>query len=810
MGISRYREIVGKAQQMKSEASTKVGARMLQTCLEGTTKAIAEALAPSGAGRPHKANKYLAKLEPEVVAFLTARTILDAISQRRSVNTAAVAIGSTLENEIAFRAFADQKAGLWHVITEAMTDAGMPSSLRQSRLAKVCQKQDLGIDPWTYEERAFVGTRCIDLFIQATGWAEVVNITRSKNRTEMVIKATEAVSEWINSEHSRCELLAPIYLPMIIPPRDWTSPTDGGYLSPHTPRKDLIKTNRKAFLEEVRNHDMTMVYQAVNAVQRTAWQVNTDILPVIQELFTQQSPVGKLPASMDRAVPPFPADKNDQEAIRRWRKEASAIHESNSKRRSKRIACAKALWVAEKFAPEPQIYFPTYCDFRGRIYCQPLYLTPQGADYSKALLRFADGIELGDQGACWLAIHGANVWGFDKAGLQARIEWVEEHEAQILRSATEPLDFHWWSEADKPLQFLAFCMEWAGYRREGSGFKSKLPVALDGSCNGLQNFSMMLRDPVGGAAVNLLPSNKPEDIYQRVADVVTEQLRLDLSVDEWVTSAPIKDEDGNETTKQLYHVATMARQWLDSGLVARKLCKGPVMTLPYGAREYGMRTSMVDFLREQADEDKVLPWDLDRLFIPAIYIVKHIWNAIGRVVVAAMSAMEYLQKVAKVAAEEGLPIHWTSPSGFPVMQEYRELVGSRLKTQIGGELVRITISKEGDTLDKRRQAAGISPNFVHSLDSAHLMRTVCMSEEAGIEDFAMIHDSFGTHAANTEALGVILRHAFVEQYRGDVLGEFHKSITKQLSEDRRKLMPKLPPTGTLDIEQVLHSDFFFA
>ena len=39
---------------------------------------------------------------------------------------------------------------------------------------------------------------------------------------------------------------------------------------------------------------------------------------------------------------------------------------------------------------------------------------------------------------------------------------------------------------------------------------------MDGSCNGLQNFSAMLRDEVGGKAVNLIPSDKPQDVYMEV------------------------------------------------------------------------------------------------------------------------------------------------------------------------------------------------------------------------------------------------------------------------------------------------------
>ena len=56
-------------------------------------------------------------------------------------------------------------------------------------------------------------------------------------------------------------------------------------------------------------------------------------------------------------------------------------------------------------------------------------------------------------------------------------------------------------------------------------FGPRYLFALDGTCNGLQHYSAMLRDPVGGAAVNLRPSDTPADIYQTVADWVTDALQ---------------------------------------------------------------------------------------------------------------------------------------------------------------------------------------------------------------------------------------------------------------------------------------------
>ena len=47
-----------------------------------------------------------------------------------------------------------------------------------------------------------------------------------------------------------------------------------------------------------------------------------------------------------------------------------------------------------------------------------------------------------------------------------------------------------------------------------------LPVHQDGSCNGLQHYAALGRDALGGAAVNLTPSEQPQDVYTGVLKAV--------------------------------------------------------------------------------------------------------------------------------------------------------------------------------------------------------------------------------------------------------------------------------------------------
>jgi DNA-directed RNA polymerase len=368
-----------------------------------------------------------------------------------------------------------------------------------------------------------------------------------------------------------------------------------------------------------------------------------------------------------------------------------------------------------------------------------------------------------------------------------RVQWVEDHHDEILECAVNPLDgSRWWAQADSPYMFLAFCYEWLSLTMHTLSnpqetFISYLPCSWDGACNGLQNFSALLRDEVGGAAVGLVPSDKPSDIYTEVSNAANELMALDAA-------------EGS----------SLGAKW--AGKMTRKLSKPNTMTTPYGATKRGMCQQIEGVFQKMRSEGVEVQADLK----DCQYLADTNYQAIGKVVVAAHLAMDWLKEAARVAASNGLPVSWTTPSGLLVLQSYREQVGKRLDIDVAGKRVQIMLKNEGDKLDGRKQAAGISPNFIHSLDAAHMMRTVAYCLDAGLTDFAMIHDSYGTHAGTAETLRDLLRRAFVDQYSGEVLADFKQQLADQLPESLAAELPELPPSGSLDLEGVMHSEYFFA
>ena len=76
------------------------------------------------------------------------------------------------------------------------------------------------------------------------------------------------------------------------------------------------------------------------------------------------------------------------------------------------------------------------------------------------------------------AVNLANLYGEDKLTLDERAAWADRHKTDILAVADNPMKYLWWTTADKPWQFLAACLEWDGFMREGESFLSHLPVLM--------------------------------------------------------------------------------------------------------------------------------------------------------------------------------------------------------------------------------------------------------------------------------------------------------------------------------------------
>lgn len=813
-GRDRFWRKVREARERGEEASTPHGQKLLKSLIVPTAQAIDEFVALAMSGRPgrrHTSVKYFQLVDSETIAYLALRVLLDSISTSENMVRTAVRIGDAIHDEALMRAF--EKADKLKAKMTVKKAAAWTTKVQRSKLANMMAKRAGVAIEFPEKDRVHVGVKVIEIIRAKTGLIDVVRATKGHHDTVYHVTATEQTLEWIGTATERAESLSPIFYPTVVPPKPWTSPWDGGYWTLKG-KLTLVKTFNRHYHEELFHLAPREVYSAVNAVQETPWKVNTKVLAVLKEAYDSEGSIGKLPAR-ELPLPMKPEDiATNETALKDWKRAAAKVHSYNARVKSKRLQVRMTIEVADRFADKPAMYFPQQLDFRGRMYSVPMFLNPQGADFAKGLLTFANGKRIGDseQGPGWLAIHGANVFGYDKASLEDRVEWVEQNEERILSVAADPWGpaLEWWSNCDKPWQFLAFCFEWAGFKSTGLDYVSSLPVALDGSCNGLQHYSAALRDPVGGKAVNLLPAEKPQDIYAEVAEVVKRKLAVLAR-----PNGPAFETDGRFEllTKQGLDLRRLATLWLDFG-VDRKVTKRAVMTLPYGATQFSCREFIEQAIRDKLEGGKRSPFAFgtkDGIFEASLFLQPLVWEAIGEVVRAARIGMDWLKTCAKMAAKEGLPVCWTAADGFLVFQSYHDHRARRVETFLDGAVLKLTLTEELPEIDKRLMAQGIAPNWVHSMDATALRMYVNLAKQNGVQHFALVHDSYGTVAADVAMMSACLREAFIDLYtERDPLEDFRVSIAEVLSDKAILQLPRVPARGDLDLTLVRGADFFFA
>ena len=773
------------------------------------------------------------RISCESAAVIILKVILSKLVKPEGIpiTPMASAIGRTLEDEIRFGRIRDkEKEHFKKVIAENLNKragASYKKAYMQAVETSMLEQGQLedAWGTWSPTEAVHVGIKMLEIVIQSTQLVELKRYGAGNAAAD--VEMVHLSDFWVKKMAQRGFSLAgiaPVYQPCVVPPKPWTGVVGGGYWAKGRRPLPLIRLGSKSAVARYEDVYMPEVYDAVNIIQNTPWKVNKKVLDVVNMVEKlNNTPIDDIP-QMEPLKPEDYAGETEEE-LKAWKKAAAGIYRREKARQSRRLSLSFIVNQANKFSQFKAIWFPYNMDWRGRVYAVPMF-NPQGNDMQKGLLTLAVGKPIGADGFKWLKVHGANCAGVDKVTFEERIKWVEDNHDNIMAAAKAPMDnIEWWGKLDSPFCFLAFCFEYAGVMHHGLSYSCSLPIAFDGSCSGIQHFSAMLRDHIGGHAVNLTPSGKVQDIYRIVSDRIEEELKVLLvngTDNEVVTH---EDKKTGEITERLkLGTRELARQWLTYGM-SRKVTKRSVMTLAYGSKEYGFA--------DQVYEDIVMP-AIDSgsgaMFTEpsqaSRFMAKMIWEAVSVTVVAAVDAMKWLQGAAKLLAAEVkdkktgeilkpcLPVHWVTPDGFPVWQEYRKKDTTRLNLMFLGSFnLQPTVNKgTKKELDKHKQESGISPNFVHSQDGSHLRKTVVHTHRKyGVMSFAVIHDSFGTIPADAEYLFRGVRETMVETYRdNDVLLDFYEQFEYQLHESQRDKLPELPKKGKLNIEDILSSDFAFA
>lgn len=764
-------------------------------------------------GRHKKAIQVLKHLDPDLIALVGLSSAFRVLSQHKPLASVCFNIGYSIDDELwAARLHETDSKLAQRLIKSAVRKHGN-IGYRRKAVKAVARKEGHATSILPDDEKVHVGGFVVDAILRAVPEVFTTYHVVSTKTTQNYLGLTPEAAEELARVQELQAWMHPAYKPMVVPPKPWEDFNTGCYLNEKVARTvTLVRTREKKHIAMIRKaiKDGTMRYalEALNAIQATRWAINRPLVDLVDWCYDQNKSLPSFPARHHLLPPPRPENYDDlpEEQKKGWRITAAQVAQRNRGIDGERLTMLQDLAVARELQEVKEFYIPHNMDFRGRVYPVP-HFNHQRADHVKAMMHFAEGKVLTASGAYWLAVHLANCGDFDKiskAPFDVRAQWVADNEEMIFSIAADPYgSYEQWSKADKPFSFVAACMEWHGYRMNPESFKSHIAVALDGSNSGLQHYSCMMRSEREGALVNLLPTETPADLYQTVADRVKEIAEADAA-------------KGVEVAKVV----------LKNG-VTRKLCKRATMTFAYSSEEYGFRQQLMSDFMDPAAVDVLTgkisehPWamlrtdkegvtKMDGGFTAATYIAKLIWKAVNEIVTDACKGMAFFRRCAQLLAHESKGLIWVTPVGLPVLHLYPEYRVKKLKLFLHDREVRLFNRTEAlEVVNKAKAADAVSPNVVHSMDSAALMLCVLECLEHGVSSFSLIHDSFGTHANDTEAMYMAVRHSLIDMYENYCPFE---EIRRQTYEhlDAKEKVPDAPSKGTLDLSSILDAEYAFS
>lgn len=600
--------------------------------------------------------------------------------------------------------------------------------------------------------------------------------------------------------------IAAKHQPMLIEPQPWQPSAvgrpEGGYLMANT---TFIRTMNQS-MTYMRFYSPHVVARVMDSCGRTPWRINRWTLEQMEKVKEQDLAIAEVPPREDPKISPMLEDTSglSPEELKVMR-----IRHHNAKKKARELQSERPtfelkLRVARDFATAPRLFFPHNVDFRGRAYPVPPHLNHISDDVCRGLLQFAEPRPLGKEGFFWLRVNLANLLGKNKIPFEERVQVVEEAKETILKVARDPLapeSIAFWANADDgPWQVLANCREIAAVWESGDeeNFLSYMPVQLDGSCNGLQHYAALGRDEFGAKAVNVSPSERPQDVYSIVLAIVKEKVQKQAC-----RKRREEQENGEEELEDVpgkMPVGDMARRLIELDVLQRKVVKQTIMTICYGVTTLGAKEQVRGQLEDMVG-DRVEQPELKQL---AGYLSKLVLKSIDEVFERAMMIKKWFDQVSTLLNRLEYPTSWISPIGLACVQPYKK----KRKVSVLTKRQKVIIQDDdGPKVDKAKQKMGFPPNFVHSLDATHMMLVADRCRKEGIT-FAGVHDSFWTHACDASRLNPIIRDAFVELHGRPILDELYKDISLQIG-GTGLVLPDLPEQGGLDIELVRKSPYFF-
>ena len=779
-GLRRLRKNTKQLEDKSYASATVYGIASIDTLLPLLVERIKDTNNRIKEGKTGKSFKeiqhYLADLEPLAAAAIACKITFDKVFSFKEGSNVLVnvcdSIGKSVEDECQMRHYEASAPGLLSVLKKNYWHKSCGTNQKIVIIQTLMNRYD--VTPWSSwgrSNRVKLGAWLLDCIMETSGWFYKDMRQQGRKRVNYIVPTPEFI-EIKDKVMQDSELFAPLAWPMLIEPNDWGKKPGGYLLNEVMNGHEMVRRGDDGCIQG----DKPISF--LNKIQKVGYILNPFIVNVAEQLFEKGVNVGKFIPIVELPLPPKPVDIADNELARKgYRRAAAEVMNTNASAFRRSCRTRMTMEAVRRFK-DKEFFIPWSFDYRGRAYPIPAFLTPQDTDFGKSLLNFSNEEVMGDDAEKWLAFQVATTYGLDKSTMDERLQWVKDNLFTVKSVATDPMmSLPTWEVAEEPWQFLAACDEYYHCVMLKDRHTTKLPVATDATCSGLQILAALASDQSTAQLVNVLPSDRPQDAYKVVAD----------------EARP--------------NVPDHLKPYFD-----RKTTKRTVMTVPYNAKPFSNRKYISDALVDkglyyQKLDKKGNPIIVFGSIINGVYFnkndltlaVKAVRDAMLKIVPGPMAVMSWIEKEVSKKFKENpnSTLTWTTPSGFIVNQKIQKKKKEVLNLQLLGRCEIRVASDDPEQADRNRHKAATAPNLIHSLDATLLH----LSALKFCGPIALIHDSVLCRATDMTALSSIVRETYMEIFtKNDYLKDFALAIEAETEP---------PIIGDLEPSDVIDSTYFF-
>ncbi|XP_073959817.1 DNA-directed RNA polymerase, mitochondrial-like [Choristoneura fumiferana] len=183
----------------------------------------------------------------------------------------------------------------------------------------------------------------------------------------------------------------------------------------------------------------------------------------------------------------------------------------------------------------------------------------------------------------------------------------------------------------------------------------------------------------------------------------------------------------------------------------------------------------LETIRKTADIEE---FPKDQVWASSQYLTSKTFESLRSMFTSTKLIQDWFTDCAKlISGVCGESVEWVTPLGLPVVQPYyRRAQAPPSRTALDSQQRPCTM--------KQRNA--FPPNFIHSLDSSHMMLTALHCQAAPLA-FVSVHDCYWTHPCAVPAMNQICREQFVALHSQPILEDLSDFLVKRYSYDESEL-----------------------